>query len=189
MNNYLDINPGILKLKNRHFVFKLSSHLEIPVLSGRILLLITGDNGSGKTTFLEQIIIPQLRKQKSLFLFKGQDTYIQQIIDRCIKAIFNISLSKKKLLPQILFNSPAQNIPQIKEVPSCDIILMDETDKLLSSFQISEFLQNPDLKLIILISHNLDKLDLEQNSSLFEQVFELNITGQDAVRTAKLVKC
>ena len=189
MNNYLDISPGILKLKNRPFVFELSSRLEIPVLSGRILLLITGDNGSGKTTFLEQFIIPQLRKQKKLFLFKGQDSNIQQIIDRCLHAILNLSLSGKYLLSQIFFNSPARDITAINRTPSYDIILMDETDKLLTSPQINEYLQNPDYRLIILISHNLDNLDLNNNSSFFEQVFELKISGQDAVRTASLIKC
>lgn len=189
MNSFLNINAGKLKLKNRPFNFQLDSSLIISPDSERHLLLITGDNGSGKTTFLEQIIIPDLRQNNIFFSFKGQDSHIQNIIDRSLKAIFSLSQSGKKLFSQILFNAPAPTIFKEIEIPEVDVIILDETDKLLTDAEMLEIFNNPAYKLLILVSHNLDNPLLQNCLSLFHDKYHLNIEGQSTIRNARLSTC
>jgi hypothetical protein len=187
--NLLKIKPGKLKLKNRNFVFQLDSALNITADKQKTLLLIKGDNGSGKTTFLEQVIIPHLKQNKILFLFKGQDNHIQSIIDRSLEAIFSISHIGKDLITQILFNSQSSLSPRKISTPRADVLLMDETDKLLSSQDFYDIINNPDYKLLILISHNLDNPEFIQHFSIFPKKYTLSLQGQSAVRTASFAKC
>ena len=189
MHSLLNIKPGKLKLKNRDFSFQLDSPLNITANEKKTLLLITGDNGSGKTTFLEQIIIPHLKQNKILFLFKGQDNHIQSIINRSLEAIFSISHLGKDLISQILFNSQSSLAPRKISTPTTEILLMDETDKLLSSQEFEDIINKPDYKLLILISHNLDNPEFKQHISSFPQKYTLSLQGQSAVRTASFSKC
>ncbi|MDP8220751.1 MAG: hypothetical protein P9X26_05365 [Candidatus Stygibacter frigidus] len=189
MDNILNIPAGNLKLKNRPFIFELDSPITITEDSGTHLLLITGDNGSGKTTFLEQIIIPQLKQNKIFFSFKGQDNHIQNIIDRSLEAIFSISHSGKELISQILFNTPVPPVIKKIQLPAVDVILMDETDKLLSDEDLLAIFNNPAYKLLILVSHNSDNPLLQNWLSQYRQKYHLIIEGQSNIRSARLAKC
>ncbi|MDP8210850.1 MAG: ATP-binding protein [Candidatus Stygibacter australis] len=189
MNNLLNISAGKLKLKDRPFIFQLDSALTIASDSEKKLLLISGDNGSGKTTFLEQIIIPDLKQNKIFFSFKGQDSHIQNLIDRSLKAIFSLSQSGKKLFSQILFNAPISTVTREIEIPAVDVILMDETDKLLSDEDMRVIFNDPAYQLLILVSHNLDNPFLQNSLSNFKQQFRLHIEGQSNIRKARLSQC
>ena len=189
MHNLLNIPASKLKLKDRPFIFQLDSALTIASDSNKKLLLITGDNGSGKTTFLEQIIIPDLRQNNIIFSFKGQDSHIQNIIDRSLKAIFSLSQSGTKLFSQILFNAPAPPTSSEVALPAVDVILMDETDKLLSDEELLDVFNDPSCKMLILVSHNLDKPLLQNCISNFKQQFRLHIEGQSNIRKARLTQC
>ena len=189
MHNLLNIPASKLKLKDRPFIFQLDSALTIASDSDKKLLLITGDNGSGKTTFLEQIIIPDLRQNNIIFSFKGQDSHIQNIIDRSLKAIFSLSQSGTKLFSQILFNAPAPITSSEVALPAVDVILMDETDKLLSNEELLDVFNDPSCKMLILVSHNLDKPLLQNCISNFKQQFRLHIEGQSNIRKARLTQC
>ena len=189
MNSILNIPAGNLKLKNRPFIFELDSSLSITADADKHLLLITGDNGSGKTTFLEQIIIPHLKQNKIFFSFKGQDNHIQNIIDRSLEAIFSISHSGKELISQILLNSPVPPVTKKIHIPAIEVILMDETDKLLSDEEMLDIFNESTYKLLILVSHNIDDPLLQNCLSIFQHRYNLIIEGQSNIRYARFSKC
>jgi ABC-type sugar transport system ATPase subunit len=188
MNNLINLPAGIYKPKDRDFVFSLTSSLIINSSQGRSLLLLKGDNGAGKTTFLEKIIIPALTKNQILFRFFAQDDHLQQITSRCLETIFQLSQSGRKLLSQIFFNTePTDDLKAVK-LPETPVILLDESDKLLTDQQIADLLQNNQYQLVIMISHHLDSIERQKNSLAFDQIMMLNFFDNARQRIVELSK-
>jgi len=68
------IAKGTYCLENRHLVLDLTADLD---LADGVLLYLCGDNGLGKTSFLEEVLIPTLQDDGLPYLYLGQDMGIQ----------------------------------------------------------------------------------------------------------------
>lgn len=184
---FLQLPTGKVEMKQRSFAFHLQQELTLPRDETRCLLLITGDNGTGKTSFLELVIIPWLLKNNITFQFIGQDCQIQGIVERSLDAILGITNEHKNLLAQILLNRHLDNPPD-EQQPKLIVegILLDETDKLLSSEQLRETLCSPLYRFVIMISHNLEKQEIGEHRQCFDIVRNLNISGHTAIRQVEI---
>ncbi len=104
-------------------------HLYQPVsLPKNSFLSITGDNGAGKTTFVEHVLIPFLRQKFSL-LYIAQDTYLQ----------YNTMRSTLALLGEpVPAAGPELALAWIKAARQKDVFIIDEFDKYLCPKQMRE---------------------------------------------------
>ena len=183
-----ELKSGIFKLKQRNFAFELSENICLDLDRKRILYVITGDNGTGKTTFLELVIIPWLQKLKITFTCKGQDIMVQGIVERSLNAILGITLtSRKNLLKQIFFNTDADEkseiAPQIWQPAG---LLLDETDKYLSFDELTDMLKAEEIRFVFMITHLLKKADMVDIFKNFDEIYNININEHAELRKVEL---
>lgn len=184
MADLLSLKPGILSVKDRNFDYNLTDPLEISDQKGRTLLLICGDNGSGKTTLLEKIILPALKQNQAIYQFHSQDHNLQDITTSSLETIYD--LIGRNLVRQILFNQQPTSKAKPKSLPSASILILDEADKLYSQPEFLELISMQQYKLVIMISHQLEKLSLHHLKSSFDQCCKLSI--QKSPRTRNILK-
>jgi len=134
------------------------------------------------------VIIPELRRNSRQFIYKAQDLDLQSIIDRCVTAIYNLSGLGSKLLSQILFNTGAEEIVKGSYKTSAGLLIMDETDKLLSESELREYFSNPDIKLIILVSHNVNRPGSVGKDKYFDAIYNYRVSGSGVIRKVELIK-
>lgn len=82
-------------------------------------LFLHGDNGVGKTTFLEEVFIPKIRTAHTL-LYLAQDMELQQNTIRATLALLDLPVPD--LLPDMVR-------AWMLASPSRDVIILDEFDK------------------------------------------------------------
>lgn len=183
--NYFTLPAGNIDLKKRDFSFSLTHPLDISVSSGRMLLQISGENGSGKTSFCELVLIPALQKNRIIFDFKAQDAHLQNISSCCLETVYN--LTRRNLLKEILFNSDIQKITT-KKMPLPQVVILDETDKNLSADEFNSIISNPQYKLVIIISHLIDLNTQNSIIDSFEHFCQLQISGSGNQRKVLQIK-
>ena len=71
----MEIQKGKYRIENRNLKFDVVENLNFHNNGGCYFL--RGDNGLGKTSFLEKIIIPALKANKLSYLYIGQDIRTQ----------------------------------------------------------------------------------------------------------------
>jgi ABC-type hemin transport system ATPase subunit len=99
----------------------------MPGLPPGSLLWLCGDNGVGKTTFLEHLLIPALRVSHAL-LYLAQDMELQQ----------NAMAATLALLGRHAPSSiPELALAWVDASPSRDVIILDEFDKYLREEQMA----------------------------------------------------
>ena len=69
------ISRGEYPIPSRNLVLDLQGDMD--VANGRAIYYLCGENGVGKTTFLEQVLIPALQQADLPFLYLGQDMGMQ----------------------------------------------------------------------------------------------------------------
>ena len=118
----MEINGGVYKLKDRKLVLEIEDGFD---LSGHYCrYILSGENGLGKTTFLEKILIPALDKQRVDFLYIGQDIRNQLYTLRALLAAMGLSVmsaDERELLRVWIANSATARV-----------LIMDEFDKYFS---------------------------------------------------------
>lgn len=142
----------------------------------RILLLLTGENGSGKSTILEQVIIPLLHKNNCIFKYMSQNIELQRLVNRSLEAIVSVASSNRRIrfAKKLGAFSDQYNVPAI--------LLMDETDKMLTNEELQEIAENEDIKLVLLVTHSparLEKIDFLKN---FDEVRLIMIEHETSQR-------
>ena len=118
------IDEGVYTLADRNLVLDLTDGFDISSQTCRYIL--SGENGVGKTSFLEMILIPALQSQHIDFLYIGQDIRNQLYTLRALLATMGLSVinaDERELLRTWIVNSPAARV-----------LIMDEFDKYFSDY-------------------------------------------------------
>ena len=116
------IDEGVYTLADRKLVLDLTDGFDLAGETCRYIL--TGENGVGKTSFLEMILIPALQRQHVDFLYIGQDIRNQLYTLRALLATMGLSVisaDERELLRTWIVNSPGVSV-----------LIMDEFDKYFS---------------------------------------------------------
>jgi hypothetical protein len=111
-------------------------------LPRRSCLFLRGDNGAGKTTFLEHIFIAHIRSTHSL-LYLAQDMELQENTMRATLALLNISAPPA--LPELA-------VAWILASNCRDTLILDEFDKYLDA-ELFEKIRLEDFGWVIGVSH------------------------------------
>ena len=115
----LKIDSGIYTLSDRGLQLDIEETLD---LSGqRCRYVLVGDNGTGKTSFLEKILIPALDSHRVEFLYIGQDIRYQLYTLRALLATMGLTVigaDERELLRVWAAHSPTARV-----------LIMDEFDK------------------------------------------------------------
>lgn len=153
---------------------------------------ITGDNGAGKSRFIEGVLLKELKRQKIRILYFSQDIENQILSFELIDLVKNfIDLLKRsgKFFRTILFNddshmdislnfneksvlNPSQeDIREFiyKETSryQSDVIIFDEVDKYFSNNEeFLTFIQGLENKTVFIISHIIDEEKLTSKKEL-----------------------
>ena len=95
---------------------------ELPItiqLQPSSCVFLKGDNGAGKTTFLEEILLPKIRKSFSL-IYLAQDIELQQNSMLATLALLNHTAPTE--LPKLI-------TAWVRAADNCEVIVLDEIDK------------------------------------------------------------
>ena len=137
--------------------FVLENPLQLPP---RSCLYLSGDNGAGKSTFLEHVLIPGLRKKHSL-LYLAQDMELQRNTIRTTLALLGHDV------PDSLAD---MTVAWLRASGCRDIIILDEFDKYVSTEQL-EALNLPGFDWVVQVSH-LPRRRCAEFSHGFELFFD-----------------
>lgn len=178
------IKPGVYRDELSKIQYQLDREVELDNVT-----LIKGDNGVGKTRFVEGVLLKELRKGKKSIIYFGQDlenqilTYelisiVKDFIERLkekgnfLKAVLLNDSSDSNL--KIDFDSDEILNPSLKYIRKFikresvkykpDIIIFDEVDKYFESRD--EFLKvinGATSKNIVIISHLIERSEREIN--------------------------
>ena len=159
------IPEGQYVIEDRSLRFDLADELDI---SGqRTCYLVTGGNGYGKTTFIEKVVIPAMKKEGLPFLYLGQDIRTQLYTLRALLSVrgFKVSgIDEYQLLEMWI----AQN-------RSASVFLLDEYDKYLPDFSFVFGLCDAFIRTYFIVSH-LDPEHIQPDPATYrlrQAAFEL----------------
>lgn len=182
----------LLKSKTyRDSVSKLSYNLTKTInFEDSRYFLIDGENGIGKSRFVEGILLKEIKNENKKLLYFGQDIENQilsfELISLVKTFIYNLR-KERSFFKTIFLNDDSHNKTNlefsekstltpdnndiknfiIKESDSygtLDIVIFDEVDKYFNSEdEFIDFLKNIDVKTIFIISHILNYGFLENN--------------------------
>ena len=113
------IAAGVYPITDRNLVLDIEADVELSGPNCRYVL--SGDNGVGKTSFLEKILIPALESLRVDFLYIGQDVRYQFYTLRALLAAMGLSVigaDERELLRAWVAHSPTARV-----------LIMDEFDK------------------------------------------------------------
>ena len=115
----MDIQKGTYRLENRNLRFDIVDDLNFN--NSRSCFYFRGGNGYGKTSFLENIIIPALKTSNLPYLYIGQDIRTQLYTLRALLSIrgFKVSDSDEVELLRLW----------IDHSQSARVLILDEFDK------------------------------------------------------------
>ena len=115
----MQIQKGKYRLDNRNLNFDIVDDLNFN--GSRACFYVRGNNGFGKTSFLEKIVIPALEADNLSYLYVGQDIRIQLYTLRALLSTrgFKVSDSDEVELLRLW----------IRHSQSCSVLILDEFDK------------------------------------------------------------
>ena len=118
----MKIEGGRYTLGDRNLVLDIEEDFDLSGQGDRFVL--TGENGSGKTSFLEKIVIPALDSHGVDYLYIGQDIRYQLYTLRALLATMGLSVigaDERELLRVWIDHSPTARV-----------LIIDEFDKYFS---------------------------------------------------------
>lgn len=173
------IDSGIYTDRTSKITYKLKSPI---TLYTKEITLINGENGVGKTRFLEGVLLKELRKQKKRILYFGQDLENQMLTFELINIVKKFITTLKQqgnFFKAILFNNDSHKDIEIdfdsdailnpdkesikkfilteSHKYKYDVLVLDEVDKYFTnSDEFSNYLDKLEVKRIFLISHIIE---------------------------------
>ena len=161
----MKIQKGKYRLENRSLHFDLVDDLDIN--GDRHCFYFRGDNGFGKTSFLEKIIIPALGAAKAHYLYIGQDIRTQLYTLRALLSVQGYKVSDLNEVELLRL--------WINHGRSARVFILDEFDKYFPDYQFifdwsESFIQN-----YIFVTHRRDypSGDMAQKYGICPVRFEL----------------
>ena len=151
----LELTAGNYAAPHAGLNYVLEAALRLPAGSR---LRLRGENGAGKTTFLEHVLIPALRHRHRL-LYLSQDTDLQRNTIRATLALMGQSVPKT--LPDMV-------AAWIESAGCRDVIILDEFDKYLSAPQVQALALHR-FSWVVQVSH------LERDDERHEFAHEFNL--------------
>lgn len=169
MPSVLELPAGTYPVSRSGLRFQLTAPLALPPGSR---LLLTGENGAGKTTFLEHVLIPGIRNAHRI-LYLAQDMDLQRTTMAATLA----------LLDQ---NAPPE-IPELVRAwiaaGNCrDTIILDEFDKYLSPAQMAA-LNLSAFAWVVSVSHLSPAQNRPGQEHGFRLLFKRDAAGPDVQLT------
>lgn len=115
----MEIQKGKYRIENRKLKFEVVENLNFHTNGGCYFL--RGDNGLGKTSFLEKIIIPALKADKLSYLYIGQDIRTQLYTLRALLSTKGIKVADSDAVELLRL--------WIEHSQSASVLILDEFDK------------------------------------------------------------
>ena len=115
----MEIPRGEYAVPDRHLVLEVADDLHLA--EDRVIYYLCGDNGLGKTTFVEKVLIPALAENEIEFLYLGQDIGLQFYTLRASLAVAGHGLAG--------FDETALLRLWMHEGRTAQVFLVDEFDK------------------------------------------------------------
>jgi hypothetical protein len=163
----LDLPSGIHPVAQARLRYVLDP---MPVLPDGSLLWLCGENGAGKTTFLEHLLIPALRGRHAV-LYLAQDMELQH----------NTMAATLALLGHPVPSSlPELGLAWVDASPSRDVIILDEFDKYTTAEQMAA-LELSRFTCVVMVSHQGCFENRHGLAHGFRLVFDRPDAGSDVV--------
>ena len=115
----MEIQKGKYRIENRNLKFEMVENLNFHDSGG--CYFVRGDNGLGKTSFLEKIIIPALEADKLSYLYIGQDIRTQLYTLRALLSTKGIKVADSDEVELLRL--------WIEHSQSASVLILDEFDK------------------------------------------------------------
>jgi len=166
----MQITRGVYKFADRNLVIDIEDGFDLSGQHCRYVLF--GENGVGKTTFLEKILIPTLDSLRVDFLYIGQDIRNQLYTLRALLAAMGLtvmSADERELLRVWVANSP-----------TAKVLIMDEFDKYFSDYEFIFQWTKSSIQSSFVVTHRdqqLGSMDPRTNDCICRVHFER--AGQD----------
>ena len=135
----LELAAGTYPVPQAGLRFILNKALALPA---RSCLYLSGENGAGKTSFLEHLLIPQLRRAHSLH-YLAQDMDLEQNTMRTTLALLGHDV------PQGLADMA---VAWVRSSGCRELIILDEFDKYVNEEQMAA-LDLPGFNWVVQVSH------------------------------------
>lgn len=161
---------------NYDFTFEIIKDIELTEYSRA--LIIAGDNGVGKTTLIEKIIIPKFQSAKISFFYIGQDFAIQS---------HSLHASIAILLKEGTKNDPfilAKKVLSMVNKPT--ILICDEFDKLCSHKELKVLFQNKHIRSTMIITHNISRA-IKPIKEFYTNGYRLDIKKDRYIRKKRVI--
>jgi hypothetical protein len=121
----MEIQKGKYRLDSRNLNFDNIADLDFDNSGSRFYF--RGNNGFGKTSFLEKIVIPALRAENLTYLYIGQDIRTQLYTLRALLSIQGFKVSGKDEVELLRL--------WIDQDRSAAVLIMDEFDKYFPDYE------------------------------------------------------
>jgi hypothetical protein len=166
----MEIHKGIYRLDDRNLNFDIVDDLNLNNSGG--CFYFRGDNGFGKTSFLEKIIIPALRTDNLSYLYVGQDIRTQFYTLRALLSTrgFKVSDTDEVELLRLWF----------RHSQSASVLILDEFDKYFPDYSFIFDWSDAFIQTYIIVTHlGMNRCEaVAKNHRICNVRFELiNIDG------------
>ena len=151
----MKINSGIYTLADRNLVLDIEGEFDLSGQPCRYILV--GENGSGKSSFLEKILIPALNSNGVDYLYIGQDIRYQLYTLRALLAAMGltvIGVDERELLRVWINHSPTARV-----------LVMDEFDKYFSDYEFMFQWTKEIIELSFVVTHRDPQLHPDDSQS------------------------
>jgi hypothetical protein len=142
----MQIQKGKYRLEDRSLHFDLIDDLDFK--NNGNCFYFSGDNGFGKTSFLEKIIIPALSVANIQYLYIGQDIRTQLYTLRALLAVQGYKISAADELELLKL--------WISHGRSARVFILDEFDKYFPDYQFIFDWSGSFIRTYIIVSHRSD---------------------------------
>jgi ABC-type transport system involved in cytochrome c biogenesis ATPase subunit len=144
----MEIQKGKYRIENRNLKFEVVENLNFHNNGGCYFL--RGDNGLGKTSFLEKIIIPALKADKLSYLYIGQDIRTQLYTLRALLSTKGIKVADSDEVELLRL--------WIEHSQSASVLILDEFDKYFPDYSFIFDWSDAFIQTYIIVTHKIYNL-------------------------------